>query len=120
MTLKSRLQQILDIRGVTGAAVVSTDGRIIEGAARDGFDLSFIGSVVASSLASGNILAELLGQSQPKQAMIEYENGPVLLAQLGDAGSGYLAVLTLDTAASLGRARLQLRSLLPELAARLP
>lgn len=115
---RRQLQLILSIRGVTGAAVVTTDGRIVESVTRDGFEPAFISTTVATSLASGNMLMELLGQSQPEQTMIEYENGPVLLAQLGDART-HLAVLTLDTAATLGRVRLQLRKLLPELAARL-
>ncbi len=115
---RAQLQRILGIRGVTGAAVVTTDGRIVESVMRDGFEPAFISNVVATSLASGNMLMELLGRSRPEQAMIEYENGPVLLAQLGSAGT-HLAVLTLDTTATLGRMRLQLRKLLPELAARL-
>jgi predicted regulator of Ras-like GTPase activity (Roadblock/LC7/MglB family) len=119
MALKHHLQQILEVRGVTGAAIVSSEGRIIESAASDGFDLSFIGSIVSSSLASGNMLAQLLGEGQGRQAMIEYENGPVLMTPLPGTEPGHFAVLTLDTAATLGRVRLQLRRMLPELAARL-
>jgi predicted regulator of Ras-like GTPase activity (Roadblock/LC7/MglB family) len=119
MSLNRQLQQILGVRGVTGAANVDPDGQIIEGVAQDGFDLGFIGNVVASSLASGNLLTELLGEGQGRQMMIEYENGPVLVTPLTDAGAGFVAVLTLDTAATLGRVRLQLRRMLPELIARL-
>lgn len=120
MSLRSSLEGMLEVRGVTGAAVVSTDGFIVEGVTGSEMDLGFIGGLVASSLASSNVLAELLGEGEVKQTMIEYENGPVLMTPLDAHGvAGYVAVLTLDSATTLGRVRFQLRRMLPELAAEL-
>ncbi len=117
MSLATHLQGMLDIRGVTGAAIVSTDGFIVEGVTSGDMDLSFIGGLVASSLASSRVLADLLGEGEIKQTMIEYENGPVLMIPLDSHDvAGYVAVLTLDTATTLGRVRFQLRKMLPELA----
>ena len=117
MSLKSHLEGMLGIKGVTGAAIVSTDGFIVEGASQEDFDLSFIGGLVASSLASSKVLADMLGDGDIRQTMIEYEKGPVLMTPLDTHGvTGYVAVLTLDTATTLGRVRFQLRKMLPELA----
>ncbi|SRR5690554_1268805 len=120
MSLKSHLENMLAIKGVTGVAIVSTDGFIVEGASEEDFDLSFIGGLVASSLASSKVLADLMGEGDIKQTMIEYEKGPVLMTPLDSHGvAGYVAVLTLDTATTLGRVRFQLRKMLPELAGEL-
>lgn len=117
MSLRSHLESMLEIRGVTGVAIVSTDGFIVEGASKADFDMSFIGGLVASSLASSKVLSDLMGDGDIKQTMIEYENGPVLMTPLDSHGvAGYVAVLTLDTATTLGRVRFQLRKMLPELA----
>lgn len=117
MSLKEHLDGMLEVRGVTGAAVVSTDGFVVEAATRGEADVGFIGGLVASSLASSNVLAELLGEGEVRQTMIEYENGPVLMTPLDSHGvAGYVAVLTLDSVTTLGRVRFQLRKMLPELA----
>ncbi|HEX7022304.1 MAG TPA: roadblock/LC7 domain-containing protein [Trueperaceae bacterium] len=117
MNLVGLLNQVLEIRGVTSAAVVSGEGFIVEGVSGNDMDLGFVGGLIASSLASSRVLAGLLGEGEISQTMIEYEGGPVLLTPL-DAGAedGYVAVVTLDSAATLGRARFQLRKLLPEIA----
>lgn len=120
MSLKSHLEGMLAIKGVTGAAIVSTDGFIVEGVSRADHDLSLIGGLVASSLASSKVLAGLMGEDEIRQTMIEYERGPVLMTPLDSHGvAGYVAVLTLDTATTLGRVRFQLRKMLPELAGEL-
>jgi predicted regulator of Ras-like GTPase activity (Roadblock/LC7/MglB family) len=116
MNLKDLLQQVLEIRGVSSAAVVSEEGLVIEGASNDDTDIGFVGSIIASGLASSRVLASLLGEGEMSQAMIEYENGPVLLMPLTNSSQSYIMVTTLDSLASLGRARFKLRKLLPEVA----
>lgn len=121
MTLVSLLNQVLQIRGITSAAVVSGEGFIVEGVSKDDMDLSFVGGLIASGLASSRVLAGLMGEGEVTQTMIEYENGPVLLTplQIGNQTGGeddFVAVVTLDNAQNLGRARFQLRKLLPQIA----
>lgn len=120
MSLKSHLDSMLEIKGVTGVAIVSTDGFVVEGASKADFDLSFIGGLVASSLASSKVLAELMDEGGIRQTMIEFDKGPVLMTPLDSHGvAGYVAVLILDTATTLGRVRFQLRKMLPQLAGEL-
>lgn len=118
MSLVDLLNQALQIRGVTSAAVVSGEGFIVEGVSSNDMDLGFVGGLIASGLASSRVLASLLGEGEVSQTMIEYEDGPVLLTplQAGNDEDGYVAVITLDSTNNLGRARFQLRKLLPEIA----
>lgn len=117
MSLTDVLTQTLQIKGVTSAAVMNGTGRLVESIPESGMEVSFVGGLIASSLAVSRVLAELLGEGEVTQTMIEYERGPVLLAPLQP--QGYTAVLTLQDSQSLGRVRWQLRKLLPEMAAAL-
>lgn len=118
--LPDLLNQVLAIKGVTSAAVVSSEGFIVEGVSSSDTDLSFVSGLIASGLASSQVLAGLMGEGEILQTMIEYENGPVLLTPLQqetqDSDGGYVAVVTLDGTGNLGRARFQLRKLLPQIA----
>lgn len=118
MTLVELLNKVLEIKGVTSAAVVSGEGLIVESVSHDNIDINFVSGLIASSLASSRVLAGLMGDGELQQAMIEYENGPVLITPLSDDSdeSGYVAVVTLDSVGTLGRVRFQLRKLLPEIA----
>ena len=113
--LQDLLNEVLGIKGVTSAAVVSGEGLIIEGVTSGQVDLEFVSGLIASGLASSRALAGLLGEGQITQAMIEYESGPVLLTPLQNDASDHVAVVTLESATTLGRVRFQLRKLLPEI-----
>ena len=112
--LNSLLGQVLNIKGITSAAVVNGEGFILEGASEGEKDLSFVGDVIASGLASSHVLADLLGEGSITQTMIEYEDGPVLLIPL-KTEKEHVMVATLESINTLGRARFQLRKLLPEI-----
>ena len=133
------LERILEIRGVRSAAVVDGAGETVH-AAPQASDLNMVDNnrvgnrvdgLTVSSLATSRVLADLLGEGELCQTMIDFETGPVLLAPLapgavradaqpdasGPTGTdAYVAVLTLDAASALGRVRLGLRKRLPELA----
>lgn len=112
--LNSLLNQVIDIKGITSAAVVNGEGFVLEGVSQGEKDLGFVGEVIASGLASSRVLAELLGEGDISQAMIEYEDGPLLLIPLSSKNE-HVMVATLDSINTLGRARFQLRKLLPEI-----
>ena len=117
MNLADLLNEALTIKGVTSAAVVAQDGKLVEGASNSGQDLSFIGGLITSGMASSRVLAELLGEGEITQTMIEFDGGPVLITPLrGATSEGYVAVMTLGSASDMGRARFGLRKLLPQLA----
>jgi predicted regulator of Ras-like GTPase activity (Roadblock/LC7/MglB family) len=115
MNLAELLHQVIDIKGVSSAAVVSGEGFIIEGVSNNETDLGFVGGLIASGLASSRVLAKLLGDGVINQTMIEYEHGPVLMIPLEEAEDGFVMVATLESTTVLGRARFQLRKLIPEI-----
>ncbi len=114
MDLHALLEEVLTIKGITSAALVSEDGFVIESvtAPDNQIDLEFLGGVVTSSLAASHALAEFFGKGEVSQVMVEFEEGPVLMAPVGT--SSLLA--TLDSAQNLGRVRFQMKKYLPKLA----
>jgi predicted regulator of Ras-like GTPase activity (Roadblock/LC7/MglB family) len=115
--LREVLQQVLAIKGVTSAAVVSHEGLVVESVSDGKVDLAFVSGLIASSLASSQVLAGLMGEGELQQAMIEYDKGPILMTPLqraDEAASEYVVVVTLSSTAFLGRVRFQLRKLLPK------
>jgi predicted regulator of Ras-like GTPase activity (Roadblock/LC7/MglB family) len=109
MSLSERLNDLLSVRGVRSASVASLDGFVLEAVGPDAGEGEAIAGLVAGALASSRALAELFGDGELRQATIEYERGPVLLAPLPAPAGEHVAVLVLDDLAALGRARLALR-----------
>ena len=116
MSLAERLTDLIAVRGVRSAAVASLDGFVLDAAGPAAHDADEIAGRVAGALASSRALAELFGDGELRQATIEYEHGPVLLAPLPAPAADHVAVLVLDDLAALGRARLALRRVRQELA----
>lgn len=114
MDLTTLLGDVMKLRGIKSAALVSGDGLVMESA---GEDLGFVGGLITSGLASSRVLASFLGDGELSQAMLEYEEGPVLLIPLSAREEAPVLVATLDSSAALGRVRLQLRKLLPAIKA---
>lgn len=116
MSLPELLEQVIAIKGIESSAVVSSSGELLEGASRDGEDVKLIGELITSGLASSRVLAQLLGDGEVSQTMIEYENGPVLIMPLGDEDDPVM-VARLSSTSDLGRARFQLRKYVGDIAA---
>jgi len=117
MDLKSILDEIIRINGVTSVALVGGDGFVIESVSAEGTtaDLDFLGGVASSSRASSEALAEFFGKGPVSQVMIDFEEGPVLLTPLSQDGDKYDVLATLDSTQNLGRVRFQLKKYLPRL-----
>lgn len=114
MELKAVLEEIVRIKGVTSAALIGKDGLVVESVTAEGvsIDLDFLGGVASSSVASSQALAEFFGKGNVNQAMIEFEEGPVLLTPVGETGEQFLLLNTLDSTQNLGRVRFQLKRFL--------
>lgn len=116
MDLTTLLDDVTKLRGVKRAALVSGDGLVMESAPPDE-DLGFVGGLITSGLAASRVLSSFLGDGELSQAMLEYDEGPVLLIPLAAREEAPVLVATLESSAVLGRVRLQLRKLLPEIKA---
>ena len=113
MDLRSLLEEIARIKGLTSIAIIGEDGFVIESATSDGgdIDLDFLGGVATSSLAASQALSEFFGKGEVSQVMVEFEEGPVLLAPIGAVS----VLATIDSSQNLGRVRFQLKKYLPKL-----
>lgn len=118
-TLKDVLRELLSIRGVTSVAVAGDDGSLVDGLALGEDALRALQELVPTALASSRALGGLLGDAAVQQALVEYEQAPVLLAPI-DSGVGeervHVAVVGLADVADLGRVRFQLKRRLSALA----
>ena len=118
-TLQDVLRELLGIRGVASVAVASADGTLVDGLALGEDALQALQELVPTALASSRALGGLLGDAVVQQALVEYEQGPVLLAPIdGDGGEErvHVAVIGIADVADLGRVRFQLRRRMAALA----
>lgn len=112
------LRQLLDVRGVVSAAVAGADGGLVDGVALGETGLTELEELVPTALASSKALGALIGEGPVEQSLVEYAEGPVLLAPLGDEdedGAGHVVVVALESVSDLGRVRFQLKRLLSAL-----
>lgn len=115
--LREELRGLLGVRGVTSVAVAGADGSLVEGLALGDHELAALQELVPTALASSHALGGLLGEGPVQQALVEYAQGPVLLAPIADDGDGaFVAVVGLASVNDLGRVRFQLKRRLGGLA----
>lgn len=123
MALNQILKQVMQIKGVSSVAVVDSQGGVIESVSEVGHDFSTVSSLVAEGIHSSRTLAGMLEEGELQQTILEYEQGPVVLSPLKSRNTSDdsqhdspIAVVVLDSSNSLGRARLKLGKLLPQIA----
>lgn len=117
--LKVALRDLLGVRGVVSVAVAGADGGLVEGLALGDEELAALQELIPTALASSRALGGLLGEGAVQQALVEYAEGPVLLAPIdavGDEEASHVAVVGLAGVGDLGRVRFQLKRRLPALA----
>lgn len=109
MTLAELVEKLQREQGLDAALVVTTDGLLVEGATSSDLD----SEAVAANAVSGLLMLESLGRelkSQPRQAIIEFDQHLVLVAPLDPDTA---LVLVASGSANLGRLRLALRRTAP-------
>jgi len=112
------LERLSETSGVDAWALVGEDGFVLEAYRRPGVEVGdLFGGLATSVLASARAVAEELGRGPLEEVMVEYPEGPVLLVPLK---GGAVLMLLLDQVASLGRVRLALKRVLPEVMEALP
>lgn len=110
------LDEMVSVRGVEAAAVVTVDGEFLQGRAADETLLERMVDTVTSALAAGEALAGLMPAaaeetSSQQHLMVMYQDGgPILFTRL--PGGEAVAVVALSSSHDIGRVRFQLRGLL--------
>jgi predicted regulator of Ras-like GTPase activity (Roadblock/LC7/MglB family) len=102
------LEDLMNIRGVRGAALVDAGGKVLSSA---GGELD--ASVVTAGRAVAGSLVSAIGSGELKDMIIDFESGPVLLTTLGER----TLMTAFDDVANLGRVRFGLKKVLPKLSA---
>jgi len=107
------LNQLSEVPGIEAWALVGEDGFILEAYSRPKtWADRLISGLGASTLAAAKAVADSLGRGELEELMVEYPDGVVLIVP---TGKGPVLVLALDQVATLGRARLLLRRIMPKL-----
>jgi len=101
---------------------VDSHGGIIDSVSRSGHAFGDISALIVEGIQSSRILAGMLEEGELQQTVLEYEKGPVILSPLTSQSTASMtfqdspiAVVVLDSSNSLGRARLKLGQLLPQI-----
>lgn len=121
MALDQILSEVMQIKGVSSVAILDSNGDVIDSVSKTGHDFDKISGLVMEGIQSSRTLAGMLEEGKLQQTVLEYEQGPVVLNPLYSAESNAhqdspIAVVVLDSSNSLGRARLKLGKLLPQIA----
>lgn len=77
--LRSLLGRFRGVESIELAAVVATDGLLIESAARPGVDVDAICAVASNSLAMADSLGREIAKGEAVQTMLEYQQGLVVI-----------------------------------------
>ena len=104
--LKVVLTDLSRVEGVSGVALVSKDGFVIDYVMpTGGIDLDALAAMVTTLYGAATRLGEELKLGDIEDFMIEYRNNYVLLDDVGEA----LVVLLAERRAILGRLRYELK-----------
>lgn len=90
--LKEPLEDLQDIQGVKGAAIVRRDGLLIVSNLPTDVDSDQLAAMTASTLGSGETASETLDIGEVNQVTIESEAGKLISTGAGE--EGILTVLT--------------------------
>jgi len=104
MTIEIRelLGNFHSLSGVSLAAIVATDGLLIEGVADPDVDMDAICAVASNGLVMAEALGREINKGGTAQAILEYENGLVVLEPLSDDA---MVLIASDRRNNLGRIR---------------
>ena len=102
MAMREMLNEFRAIHGVDLAAVVGSDGLVIESVARADVDVDAIAAIASTGLMLAEALGRQIERGGALQTIVEYEAGVLLLESLGE--EGMLLVLSHDPG-DLGRVR---------------
>lgn len=114
MSIEEILKALVEVQGIEAAVCVGRDGFVIEAAAAANADVDAIGAMVATGLGSAESVGRELSVGSLSQAMMEYDNGVIVMTAIGT--DAILSVVA-STSASLGNVRLQVRKRKTELEA---
>ncbi len=112
-TLKDLLNEFAKLQGVTTVCLVGRDGFLLDSIATTGIDTEMIGAIASSGFGASESMGKQLGKGTLSLTMIEFENGPVLFAPVGEDA---FIVIIAERDSNLGMVRLKLKKHCKEIA----
>ncbi len=100
------LAEFTQIEGVHTACLVGRDGFLLDSLARAGIDAEMIGAIASSGFGSAESMGNQLGQGNLNMTMLEYNDGPVLFAPVGEEA---FLVIVADKDTNLGWIRIAIK-----------
>lgn len=100
------LAEFTNIDGVHTACLVGRDGFLLDSLARSGIDAEMIGAIASSGFGSAESMGSQLGQGDLNMTMLEYGEGPVLFAPVGEEA---FLVIVADKDTNLGWIRIAIK-----------
>ncbi|MGW8160124.1 MAG: response regulator [Desulfoprunum sp.] len=100
------LAEFTGIEGVHTACLVGRDGFLLDSMARSGIDAEMIGAIASSGFGSAESMGMQLGQGNLNMTMLEYAEGPVLFAPVGEEA---FLVIVADKDTNLGWIRIAIK-----------
>lgn len=105
-SLRERLEDFLQVEGITTVVVVGRDGFIIDSASTGNFNIDELGAVVTTGMGSSESIGADLGVGDMKQGMLEYDGGIVFMNALSEDA---IFVLVARPNVNLGMVRFQIK-----------
>ncbi len=100
------LAEFTNVDGVHTACLVGRDGFLLDSIARTGIDAEMIGAIASSGFGSAESMGNQLGQGDLTMTMLEYKEGPVMFAPVGDEA---FLVIVADQDTNLGWIRIAIK-----------
>lgn len=100
------LAEFTNIDGVHTACLVGRDGFLLDSIARTGIDSEMIGAIASSGFGSAESMGNQLGQGDLNMTMLEYNDGPVMFAPVGEEA---FLVIVADKETNLGWIRIAIK-----------
>jgi uncharacterized protein len=101
-TLKELLTEFKKVDGVDLAAIVGSDGLVIESIAKSGVDVDAIGALADNGLAMARALGMQIQKGEPVQTLLEYTHGILVMESLSEDA---MIVISSEQVSDLGRVR---------------
>ncbi|MFB6202931.1 MAG: roadblock/LC7 domain-containing protein [Candidatus Nanohaloarchaea archaeon] len=101
------MDDLNDVQGIKGAAVVRRDGLLIASNLGQDIDDDQVGAMTASTVGSGETASEALKMGEVNQVTIESENGKLVSTGAGE--EGILTILT-DSDVNMGLVKVEMKN----------
>ncbi len=98
--LQKILSEFLQIEGVTTAALVGSDGFVIEYTRNDTFDIDALAALASDAVRFFSRAGPATGMGAPRQIVLEQKDGAIIICPLTD---DELLVVVANTRLMLGR-----------------